>query len=324
MWTALASIAAALIGGVISYAATKKTNQTNQEINQQNLDYNAAMTQQSWERDDTAHQREVADLQAAGLSPLAATGGLNVTSPLGAPAPIGMQAPQVDVNSLVQGILGAGTLEETKRHNQVIEENRTSELQIEAEKVYQQAQALDIENKKVESEIKYYAKLNELEAKKIDETIRSHKKNEDLELSEHEARMLEHQSKMFLEDITRQTGGADIPYYEIYDFEIYANAKKLYNLKLSHFIESIGATQSAQAESYGYNQADSLGVGAGAKVVGTGGHGNMNWSETTGETTSTYSSQNMSEKQAREWYKFLQENKCPVFIDKKKYDRIYK
>lgn len=324
MWAALGAIAAAVIGGVISYNATKNINQTNQNINQKNLDYNAALTQQSWERDDTAHQREVADLQAAGLSPLAATGGLHVTSPLGAPAPIAMQAPQFDVNSLVQGILGAGTLEETKRHNQVTEENRSSELELEAEKVSQQAQSLDIQNKKVESEIKYYAKLNELEAKKIDETIRSHKKNEALDLSEHEARMLEHQSKMFLEDITRQTGGSDIPYYEVYDFEIYANAKKLYNLKLSHFIESIGATQSAQAESYGHNQADSLGVGAGANVVGTGGHGNLNWSENTGETTSTYSSKNMSEKQAREWYKFLQENKCPVFIDKKKYDRIYK
>ena len=124
MWTALASIAAALVGGLISYSATKKTNESNQQINQQNLDYNAALTQQSWERDDTAHQREVADLQSAGLSPLASTGGLNVSSPLSAPNPIAMQAPQVDVNSLVQGILGAGTLEETRRHNQVTEENQ--------------------------------------------------------------------------------------------------------------------------------------------------------------------------------------------------------
>ena len=34
MWTALASIAAALVGGLISYSATKKTNESNQQINQ--------------------------------------------------------------------------------------------------------------------------------------------------------------------------------------------------------------------------------------------------------------------------------------------------
>lgn len=323
MWTALATLAAALVGGAISYAATKHTNKTNQEINQNNLDYNAAQTQQAWERDDTAHQREVADLQAAGLSPLASTGGLNVSSPLGAPSPIAMQAPQVDVNSLVQGVLGAATLEEDKRHNLVTEQNRSSELQIEAEHVVNEANKLDIENKKVESEIKYYAKLNELEAKKIDETIRNHKKSELLQLSEHEARMMEHESKMFLEEITRQTGGKEIPYYEIYDFEIYVQSKKLYNLKLQHFIESIGATQSASASSYGYTQADSLGIGVGAKVAGTGGNGNLDWSETTGENTSNYNMENLSEKQKAMWYKFLQENKCPVYIDKSKYKYRY-
>lgn len=320
----IGALGAALIGGLINYKSTENTNKTNQEINQNNLDYNAAQTQESWERDDTAHQREVADLQAAGLSPLASTGGLSVSSPLGAPSPIPMQAPQFDVNALVQGVLGAQQAAETQRHNLVTEVNRSSELELEAKKVTNQANALDIENKKVESEIRYYARINELEAKKIDEIIRSNKKNEDIKLSEHDRNMLEHQSKMFLADIEKQTGGTNIPYYEVYDFEIYANAKKLYNLKLQHFIESIGATQSANAESYGYNQADSFGAGAGAKVVGTGGNANFNWSETTGETTSNYSMQNMSEKQSKMWYAFLQENKCPVFIDKSKYNYLYK
>lgn len=314
---------AALIGGVANVVSTHLTNKQNQEINQSQLDYNAAQTQQAWERDDTAHQREVADLKAAGLSPLASTGGLNVTSPLGAPSPIAMQAPQVDVNSLVQGLLGSEELRETKRHNEQIETMRSSELQIEAEKVLNQANALDIENKKVESEIKYYARLNELEAKKIDETIRNHKKEEELKLSENERKMIEYQSQMFLKDIERQTGGTDIPYYEIYDFEIYVHSKKLYNLKLQHFIEKIGATQSASANSYGYNQSDSFGINGGAKVAGSGAQGGFDWSETTGENTSQYNMQNMSEKQAKEWYAFLQENKCPVYIDKSKYDKLY-
>lgn len=314
---------AAVIGAGINYHSQVKTNVTNQEINQTNLDYNAAQTQAAWERDDTAHQREVADLQAAGLSPLASTNGLSVSTPLGSPSPLAMQAPQLDANALVQGFANMANIEETKRHNLVTEQNRSSELQIEAERVVNEANKLELENKKVESEIKYYAKLNELEAKKIDETIRNHKKSEQLQLSEHEARMMEHESKMFLEEITRQTGGKEIPYYEIHDFEIYVQSKKLYNLKLQHFIESIGATQSASASSYGYTQADSFGIGAGAKVAGTGVNGNFDWSETTGENTSNYNMENLSEKQKAMWYKFLQENKCPVYIDKSKYKYRY-
>lgn len=320
----LLTAVAAVVGAGINAYSQHKTNQANQEINQANIDYNTAQTQEAWERDDTAHQREVADLEAAGLSPLASTGGLNVTAPLGAPSPIAMQAPQIDTNALVQGLLGAAQTEENRRHNLVTEQNRSSELQLEAEKVTQQAEALDIENKKVESEIKYYAKLNELEAKKIDEVIRSNKKSEDIKLTEHEQNMLEHQSKMFLAEIEKQTGGTNIPYYEVYDLEVYANAKKLYNLRLENFIKKIGATQSAQANSYGYTKSDSLGVNAGVKVAETGGNGGFDWSETNGENTSSYNMQNMSEKQQKMWYQFLQENKCPVYIDKSKYNKLYK
>lgn len=72
------------------------------------------MTQAQWERDDNAHQREVADLKAAGLSPLAATGGAGVSQALGAPNPIAMQAPQLDTNVLVQALLEDKALNETK------------------------------------------------------------------------------------------------------------------------------------------------------------------------------------------------------------------
>ena len=52
-----------------------KTNAMNMKIAQANIDYQNQFNAQTWEREDNAHQREVADLINAGLSPLLATGG---------------------------------------------------------------------------------------------------------------------------------------------------------------------------------------------------------------------------------------------------------
>lgn len=117
---AFGAIFAALIGGAITLLVNYKNekdrerqNRENQSredaINKQNLDYATANTQAQWERDDTAHQREVADLQKAGLSPLASLNGSNVS-----PAIVGgpvqgiyqYEAPQADVNSIMQSVLG--------------------------------------------------------------------------------------------------------------------------------------------------------------------------------------------------------------------------
>lgn len=317
----LAAVASVIGAGINAYSQYK-TNKVNQEINQTNLDFNASQTQAAWERDDTAHQREVADLKAAGLSPLASTNGLSVSNPLGSPAPIAMQAPQVDTNALINSIASFSSLEEQKRHNIQTESARNSELQIEAAKVTNQANQLNIENKKVESEIKYYARLNELEAEKLDETIRSHKKNEELNLSENEAHRLEIQSKMYLEDIKKQLNGENIPYREIYDIEIYQNALKLWNLQFSHFIDSIGATKKSFANASGSSANGSLAFG----VTVPGQAFNVAPSASGGSSENSYKmeSYDLSELQEREWQKFVSTHPRPVFVDKTKYDRMYK
>lgn len=310
---------ASITGAVISYNVGKNTNQSNEDINEKNLEYNSYMTQQQWERDDNAHQREVADLQAAGLSPLANTAGSQVTSALGAPSAIPMQAPQVDVNSLVQSVMQAGNLQEEVRHNKVTEKNRSSELQIEAEKVKISAENLKLENKKVDEEIRYQTRLNELAQSNLDELIRSHKKDESLRLSAQESLDLERETQRMAIEIRNQTGGKDIPIKKIYDFDTYCVYMKLRNIRYQNLIDDLKATQSSSAHS----GSSSFGIGAGVSGVGSGivgANGNVN----NQVSNSNYSSENISQRQQEIINKFNQENPFPVFINKADYPRFYR
>lgn len=74
------------IGGLAQAGAsilnTRETNKTNKNIAEQNLgfqrenlDYQKALQQTIFEREDTAHQREIEDLKRAGINPLATAGG---------------------------------------------------------------------------------------------------------------------------------------------------------------------------------------------------------------------------------------------------------
>nr|QJB19762.1 MAG: DNA pilot protein [Microvirus sp.] len=68
---------------------------------QKNYDYMKDMQRQSWLREDNSMQRRVADLTAAGLSPVLAAGNGASSS-----APIRLEAPQVDTTVATKGFSG--------------------------------------------------------------------------------------------------------------------------------------------------------------------------------------------------------------------------
>lgn len=85
MWPIVAGALSGLFGGLGSYAAQKSANRTQEQINEENLEYQREFNQQVFEREDTAFRRAVTDAEQAGLSALAITGGAGAGGVASAP-----------------------------------------------------------------------------------------------------------------------------------------------------------------------------------------------------------------------------------------------
>lgn len=307
-WSAVASAGSGLIGSILNFVSAERINQQNQKNYDRQFDYDASLTQQQWERDDNAHQREVADLKAAGLSPLASTSGALNSQGVEAPNPIAMQAPQVDTSALVQAAIGAGQNEETKRHNLQIERQRDSEIANDAKRIENEAKSLELQNKKVEEEIRYQTELNRIAQATLEEKIRATKKDEELRLSAQESLDLERETKKIAQEVHNATGGKDIPIKYVYDINTYYTYMKLRNIRYQRLIDELKATQSSIASNGSGN--------VGFNTAGTG--------LTLGGSGSYYNSENISKRQQEIINKFNEENPIPVYIDKNEYKYYFK
>lgn len=300
-FSSLLGAAASITGDILNYKSTEKTNEANQKINQNNIDYQTAMTQKQWERDDNAHQREVADLQAAGLSPLAATNGAENSAALGAPNPIAMQAPQVNSTALLNAFLQNKALNENKRHNLVQEGQKNTELSLQADEIELKAEELEIENKKVRNTILYNAKYIKYLNDQLTETSTHNRTEESL-------KKLQYKSEEYFKSIQAQTRGKFN--YKVYtDLGSYEAALTTWTTQFNNFINTLQETSKSESSSSSGNF--NVGANAGASVTGTGGQGGINFGKASSGSESSGS--NISQKQQAKMDKWYSDHPMPVY-----------
>lgn len=102
------AIGLAAIGGALQGIADTGVSLWNAWNSYKTREQNQANLEKTWEREDTAVQRRVADLTAAGLSPTLAAGSAASTS-----SPIKLESPYMDKSDVMNNILASASMANT-------------------------------------------------------------------------------------------------------------------------------------------------------------------------------------------------------------------
>lgn len=265
-------------------AFQKETNAQNQANFEKTFDYNANQNLITRQREDTAHQREVNDLKAAGLSPLASTNGLGSGQVISAPVASQLVAPQADATGYLQSASTLSHLGDLFTSLYSIDsENARAEAKNDLDKMLTFAQ-MSNELAKTEQLISSNERIAEGQnANSFNIAIQKMKNDLDLlELqnsyeNSRQASRLSHE----VEQKLRDKGIYDFDRYK--DFKKYEDAMKVYNSEYDNFFtewnENLKKYATSESSSFGAdvdfgkgdtnsNSVSTIATSAAGKVLG--------------------------------------------------------
>lgn len=237
---AIVSVAAAVISGFVAAKSNQDNISMQRETNaqtQENFGRQQGFTEQQWEelkeREDTAHQREVVDLQAAGLSPLASLNGAQAST-VSQPSAPSFVAPQYDTNflsdlvrsassSIMSASAGISGIRENQKDRDATRNDTLMRLNAAEQQLKMKIESeSDLQTKRLLQENEHF-----LATLKLQETTQNRKAT--LELQDYA-----------LAQLDRFTGGqgSNFRYFEYDQYEEYLAARNLWFNNYTIFIDT--------------------------------------------------------------------------------------
>lgn len=130
MWQAIGAIGSSLLGGVFGSSGAKKQNAMQMAMADKQMDFQERMS-------NTAHQREVADLKAAGLNPILSAKLGGASSPAGSMPNIVNEMAPLENSARAMG---------EKLYNYNVQREQVSNMKLQNDLLKQQVKAAEISN----------------------------------------------------------------------------------------------------------------------------------------------------------------------------------